>query len=38
MVEDCDSFIIVHHAQVISQIIRPPNLNSGNTLQIQSIE
>jgi hypothetical protein len=38
MMEDCHSFIIVHHAQMVSQIVRPPNLNSGDSLQVQSIE
>lgn len=38
MVENCDSFIVIHHTQMVSQIIRPPNLNSTDSLHIQSIE
>jgi hypothetical protein len=36
--EDSNSCVIVHHSQVISQIIRPKYLNIGNSLYVEGIE
>jgi hypothetical protein len=38
MVEDCNRLIVIHHAQVIGQIVGPRNSDTGDSLQVQCIE
>ena len=38
MVEDENRLVIIHHAQVISKIIRPPDLDTADSLHAESIE
>jgi len=38
MVEDCNGFIIIHHAEMVGQVIRPRNLDPSDSLQVQRIE
>jgi hypothetical protein len=38
MVEDCNCFIVIHHAQVVRQVVRPRNPDSSDSTQVQRIE
>jgi hypothetical protein len=38
MVENKDCLVIIHHPQMVGEVVRPPNLDATDSLHVESIE